>query len=338
MKVRRWAAMRNPRTPLDSVIESYLLHCQDKKPRTREFYAQQLATFTKWLRANEYDVVLGDVEPSVVNQYVMERQRVSPFTAAAASRTLKAFASWLARVAIRHDRGGSVLAHVRTPRVPQDVRRALTDPEVEAVLKATNGGRYPERDRALVFVALDCGLRLNELRELAISDIDLGELTLTVRPETSKSNRSRQVRIGRETARALDRYIKDFREGDEGDGETVFLGQYGHRMTRGGLGLVFQRIRGRSGVRNFTAHVCRHTWATNYRRRDCGDLYDLKYEGGWSDLKMIGRYAHQGPLAERRRGPSPMDALLRDRSSVGIRSSLRKSGDGRLVAIDGGSA
>src|SRR5205823_1646287 len=63
--------MRNPRTPLDSVIESYLLHCQDKKPRTREFYAQQLATFTKWLRANEYDVVLGDVEPSVVNQYVM---------------------------------------------------------------------------------------------------------------------------------------------------------------------------------------------------------------------------------------------------------------------------
>jgi len=53
---------------------------------------------------------------------------------------------------------------------------------------------------------------------------------------------------------------------------------------------------------------------------------------------MIGRYAHQGPRAERRRGPSPMDAFLRDRSSVGIRSSLRKSGDGGLVAIDGGGA
>src|SRR5438132_11874268 len=104
-------------------------------------------------------------------------------------------------------------------------------------------------------------------------------------------------------------------------------------MSLGGLGLVFQRIRARSRVRNFTANVCRHTWATNYRRRDCGDLYDLKYEGGSSDLKMIGRYAHQGPLAE----PSPMDALLRDRSNVGIRSSLRKSGDGRVVALDGRS-
>jgi hypothetical protein len=53
---------------------------------------------------------------------------------------------------------------------------------------------------------------------------------------------------------------------------------------------------------------------------------------------MIGRYAHQGPLAERRRGPSPMDALIRDRSNIGIRSSFRKSGDGRLVALHRGSA
>ena len=48
--------MRNPRTPLASVIDSYLLHCQDKKPRTREFYAYQLATFAKWLRANGFSV------------------------------------------------------------------------------------------------------------------------------------------------------------------------------------------------------------------------------------------------------------------------------------------
>jgi hypothetical protein len=31
--------------------------------------------------------------------------------------------------------------------------------------------------------------------------------------------------------------------------------------------------------------VCRHTWATNYRKRDCGDVYDVTYEGGWSDSR-----------------------------------------------------
>ena len=330
--------MRNPNTPLDSVIQSYLLYCQHLKPRTRQGYAQQLGAFTKWLRGNDYEAVLGDVEASVVNQYVMERQRVSPFTARAASSNLKAFGSWLARVGIRHDRGRSVLAEVRSPRVPQDVRRPLSDAEVEVILRTAKETRYPERDTALVLTALDCGLRLNELRELQIQDVDLVELSLTVRAETSKSNRTRQVRIGRETARSLDRYIKDFRDEHPSTCQTVFLGSNGLTMSVGGIGQVFQRIRKRSGIRHFMAHVCRHTWATNYRRRDCGDLYDLKYEGGWSDLKMVGRYAHQGPLAERRRGPSPMDALLRDRKNVGVRSSFGKSDDGAVVALQGRSA
>ena len=46
--------MRNPTTPLDSVIQSYLLYCQHLKARTRQGYAQQLAFFVKWLRANGY--------------------------------------------------------------------------------------------------------------------------------------------------------------------------------------------------------------------------------------------------------------------------------------------
>lgn len=328
-------SVRNPRTPLESVIESYLLHSQDKKPRTREFYTQQLGSFVRWLRANDYEVVLGDVDPNVVSEYLLTRQRVSAFTGRAASGTLKAFGSWLARMAIRHDRGASVLAQVRGPRVPQDVRRSLTDREVAEVLAAAKKTRNPERDYALVMVALDCGLRLNELRELRLADVDLAEMSLTVRAETSKSNRTRQVRLGREAARALDRYTKDFREEAEAipaaARETVFLSDDGLPLTRRGVGLIFERVRSRSGVRGLMAHVCRHTWATNYRRRDCGDLYDLKYEGGWSDLKMVGRYAHQGPLAERRRGPSPMDAMLSDRKSE-IRRSVRRSVALRVVA------
>ncbi len=330
--------MRSPKTRLDSVIQSYLLHCQHLKPRTRQGYAQQLTTFANWLRANEYEAVLGDVDASVVNQYVMERQDVSPFTARAASSTLKAFGTWLARVGIRHDRQRSVLAEVRSPRVPQDVRRPLSDAETDVILRATKSSRYPERDMALVLTALDCGLRLNELRELQVQDLDFKELSITVRVMTSKSNRTRQVRMGRETARVLDRYINDFREEHATGCNTVFLGSTGLTLTVGGIGQIFQRIRKRSGIRHFMAHVCRHTWATNYRRRDSGDLYDLKYEGGWTDLKMVGRYAHQGPLSERRRGPSPMDALLHDRKNVGVRASFRKSDGQRLQLIGDESA
>lgn len=97
-----------------------------------------------------------------------------------------AFGGWLPRVGIRHHRGRSVLAAVCSPRIPQDVRRPLSVAEVETILKAAKLSRYPERDTEMVVTALDCGLRLNELRELQIDDVDVAEMSLTVRAATGK--------------------------------------------------------------------------------------------------------------------------------------------------------
>lgn len=334
MKLRRWATMRSRSTPLESVIESYLLYRHDLSERTREEYGETLGHFAKWLRTNEYEVVLGDVDPNVVNQYVAARRQRSVWVARLAAATLKAFGSWLASSGILHDRGRSVLSEIRTPKVPQDVRRALTDADVEAALKAAKASRHGERDYALLLLMFDTGIRLNEATCLTLSDVDLHELVLTVRAETSKGNRTREVRFGHETARALDRYVQDFREESDrlpNGTDRLWLASDGFPLTAGGLGLVFTRIRERSGVHGFMAHVCRHTWATNFRRRDSGDLLDLKAQGGWRDDKMLQRYSHALPLSERRRGPSPMDALLKDRSTSGVRRSQRESGDLRVV-------
>lgn len=328
--------MRNKNTPLDSVIDSYLLHCHDLAERTRDFYRKNLGHFVRWLRASEYEAVLGDIDPNVVNQYIAERRQVSPFTGRAAARTLKVFGSWLARVGILHEHGRSVLLDVRVPRVPHDTRRPLAPADVEAVLKASRESRQPERDFALVTFAFDCGLRLGELCELEVSDVNLRDRFVRVRAETSKSRETREVPFGQQTAIALDRYMRDFREenADPPSGTArLFLGLGGLPMTRLGMGQIFTRIRRRSGVRGFMAHVARHTWATNFRKYGSGDLLDLKQQGGWSDDKMLQRYSHQLPLAERRRGPSPMDALMRERKG-GVSQSHKESVALRVVKPD----
>lgn len=333
--------MRNKNTPLESVVDSYLLYCHDKAERTREFYAKNLGHFMRWLRANEYEVVLAEIDPNVVNQYLADRRRVSPYVARAACMTLKALGSWLARVGIRHDRGRSVLAEIRAPKVAQDVRRPLSDSDVELVIKAAKDSRQPERDHALLMLALDTGLRLGELCGLSVHDVNLRELVVTVRAETSKGNRTREVRFGRQTAMVLDRYIRDFREESEllpNGTDRLFLGHGGLPMNTRGMGQVFTRIRRRSGVRGFKAHVCRHTWATNFRRRESGDLIDLKEQGGWRDDKMLQRYSHRLALSERRRGPSPMDALLKERRGLGVSQSYRESDALRVLPRSAASA
>ncbi|HET7700010.1 MAG TPA: tyrosine-type recombinase/integrase, partial [Candidatus Limnocylindria bacterium] len=238
--------MRNKNTPLDSVIDSYLLHCHDLAERTREFYRDNLSHFVRWLRANEYDAVLGDIDPNVANQYLVERRRVSPYVGRAACASLKAFGSWLARVGIRHEHGRSVLADLRAPKVPQDVRRPLTPAQVDAVLKAARNTRQPERDHALVSLALDTGLRLGELCGLSVLDVNLRERFVTVRAETSKSKKARDAAFGQQTAVALDRYIRDFREesADLPNGtDRLFLGLTGLPMTSPGMGQLFTRLR-----------------------------------------------------------------------------------------------
>jgi len=82
-------------------------------------------------------------------------------------------------------------------------------------------------------------------------------------------------------------------------------------MTRITIGQIFRRLKARTGIKDLCAHMCRHTWATNYRRAGSGDVFDLQAEGGWSDLRMVRRYSKTRPIDERRRAPSPFSAARR---------------------------
>lgn len=163
----------------------------------------------------------------------------SAFAARAASVSLKRFASFLSAEGILADRnGGSVLAHVRRTKVDEDVPPG-------------------QRDHALVVFLAGAGLRSNEAREARIHDLDLAACTLAVRPETSKFGRGRTVQFHPAVGRELDRYLRS--RSDHGHDAPLFPTDAGNPFTVEGWEKVFQRIRARSGVRVFCAHVLRHT-------------------------------------------------------------------------------
>jgi integrase len=170
-----------------------------------------------------------------------------------------------------------------------------------------------------VLLALDTGLRRGELSMLTIHDLDRRNSTLTVRGETSKSRVTHEVALGHAAAMAVDRYIRDFREESEAGTDRLFLGRGGHPPTLAGMGQIFARIGRRSGVLGFMAHVCRHTWATNFRKYESGDLLDLKAQGG------LGRRAGSQVIC-RSSGRAPrgrLPSVLRNCWGERIRTSNR---------------
>lgn len=316
-KPRRWNDLRSKDTPLKEVFESFITHRHDLSPRTVEWYRWAFAGFLAWVKeTTERDAQIADIEPGTVNSYIAYRRQApngSPHQGRSAWVMLRSFSHWLADQGIHHEHGDSVLRKVRQPRYKDEGRRALTDQEMWKVIDCASKGEQAARDRAIVIMLLGTGLRLSELIGVRLRDVNFQERSINIRATTSKSRHGREITMVPEVAKELDRYIHDYRNGRKDEDEPLFTTRSGWPMSKTAVGLIFRRLKGKTGIKDLCAHMCRHTWATNYRRAGSGDLFDLQAEGGWSDLRMVRRYSKGRPLEERRRAPSPFEAARRTR-------------------------
>lgn len=306
---RRWQDMRGPDTPLEEVIESFLIQRDDLSPVTAGNYRRLIRSFMDWCQQELVrPAAVGDIEPGTVGRYVHLRKAVSAESARSAWVALRSLASGLAEMGIHHDAGESTLRRLRQPKVKEERRRNLSDVEMVRLIERSAEGEMAARDRAIVMTLLGTGLRRGELICLRLRDLDLAERQLRIRASTSKSVRPRDVAIPLETLKELDRYIRDFRKGDTDDDAPLFTGRRGGPLTAQTVKRLFDRLKVRTGIRDLCAHMLRHTWATNYNRSGSGSAFDLQVEGGWTTPRMVERYCKQRPLAERRRAPSPFTA------------------------------
>ena len=167
-----------------------------------------------------------------------------------------------------------------------------------------------KRDRAIILILLDTGLRASELCNLRVGDVDLRTGRVDIRHGPmggAKGGKGRIVFLGRTARRSVWRHLAERADGDD-QKAPLFTGRGARSLTRDSLRLLIKSIAARAGVDNCFPHRFRHTFAITYLR--CGgDLLTLQAILGHSSLEMVRRYARiaEVDLAAAHRRASPSD-------------------------------
>lgn len=223
-------------------------------------------------------------KPTVIGW--LAAQQTSASTARLRLTAIKLFAKWLA------DEEGfdpdAVLA-VKPPQTDQVAVADLSDDEVRRMVKVCDGSSMcHKRDKAILLLLAETGLRASELRALDVGDVDLDECWLLAR--RGKGGKSRRVRFSPATSAAIDRYkrARDRAVRMPATG-PLWVSTWGTRLSHNGLVNTLKARAAAAGVVGFHLHRLRHTAAVRWLRNG-GSEVGLRAHCGWSDNTMIARY------------------------------------------------
>ena len=172
--------------------------------------------------------------------------------------------------------------------IPKDID-FLFDHQISSLLYVSF---HDSRLDCIIKLALCCGLRINEVISLKVSDISTKDRSnMTVYIRESKKNRSRFVPLDKMAYRAIQRYAKEYRICPNSDRYFFVFSRLSHTCNET-IRRHFNLCRDAAGIpRSFTFHCLRHTYAVNFLRAG-GNLLDLKYRLGHSSLASTSRYLH----------------------------------------------
>jgi site-specific recombinase XerD len=286
--------------PFQPLIDSFELHllAERKSPKTIRTYTEA----AQWIAAAQLRparvagwaaVTTRDVERWIATLAA----RYSATYTNNQFRALQQFFKWHATEDPADPRANP-MAGLRPPKIDEKVVPVFTAAELAALLAICKGGGFEaRRDHAILSMFRDTGMRLSELAGMELRDIDLRTREGIV---TGKGARQRLIRFGYETARALDRYLRERNRHKQAHSARLWLGIRNRGpMTASGIYQMTARRGAQAGVavhpHKFRHHFS-HTWLD--RGGAEGDLMELN---GWTSPQMLRRYGHSAASARARR-------------------------------------
>ena len=277
---------------LIGAYENYLSKVKQASSNTVASYIRDIRQYSDWLRQEEE---LDVVEAKQVNiSNFMSHLEEDGRSAATVSRNLASLKNFYAYLVSSGFLEKTPVTDIKITRGEKKLPQILTSREIELLLaQPVCSDAKGFRDKAMLEVMYATGIRVTELIELDVSDVNLSMGVI----KCSGGKKSRMIPLYPAALKALSDYLLDVRSAMADPAETaLFVNVGGVRMSRQGFWKILKYYQGTAHIeKEITPHTLRHSFAVHLLENgaEVGDVQELMGHSDISSTQMYTQLVNQ---------------------------------------------
>jgi len=271
---------------------NYLRFEKNASENTIEAYVSDLQKLQDFAEQNLMNITPITISYEHLQEFLYQISKInySERTQARWISSIKGFFSFLLEGELREDNPSALL---ETPKLGLYLPDTLSLEEIEKLISATDENTdLAKRNRCMIEVLYGCGLRVSELTELQISNINFKENYLKIQ---GKGDKVRFVPLADYTADFIKNYINNIRSKQKINpkhSDILFLNSRGAQISRQMVFLIIKEIVRKAGIqKNISPHTFRHSFATHLLQNGA-DLRFIQEMLGHSSITTTEIYTH----------------------------------------------
>ena len=269
---------------IDEFIE-YLLIDKKYSENTIKSYKNDLNNFNNYINKK-----INNIKENDIKNYIKHLNKENDDTKTISHNisTLRSFYKFLL---IEKKVNINPMEYIELPKIKKSLPKTLTIEEIDKLLDIKLKGAFSYRNKAMLELMYSSGLRVSELVNVNIHDVDTSNCIIRI---MGKGSKERIVPLGDYAIRYIELYLKEYREKliKKEINDYLFLNNHGKKMTRQGFFKILKQLAKEKGIKSeFSPHTLRHSFATHLLNGGA-DLRSIQEMLGHESISTTQIYTH----------------------------------------------
>ncbi len=266
------------------------LTLEGKSPLTVEGYGIDLNQFTEFMELSHPGISPENIEVVHIRGFLRHLSSKDVGNRSLA-RKIASLSSWFAFLRLHKVREDNPMLRIKRPKYEKKLPRFFTEEEMELLLSIPDtSDKYGVRNKAMLELLYSCGLRLMELANLKLNDLDRKRKLIKV---LGKGDKERMLPVGEKAMESMKEYLKIRGEfANPESSNRIFLTSNGWDFDSPQLQIILGRyidLIARS--KGYSPHTIRHSFATHLLNRGA-DIRSIQELMGHAQLSSTEIYTH----------------------------------------------